>query len=108
MNDKTTVLPTTEDRLAEIELRLDKGAARMQQLDDAVEENTRITAEGNAVTLEVRDMLATGKTVVKVLNWIGRFSMKLLVWSGKVAGAALALYAAFYAITHGGNPPPRP
>lgn len=107
MSERTTMLPTIEDRLAEMEARLERGSVRMGLIELAVEENTRITEAGNAVGAEVRDMLATGKTVVKVFNWIGRTSMKLLVWAGKVAGAALALYGAFYAATHSGGLPPK-
>ena len=105
MPDDTT--PSTDARLSEIEGRLDRGSPRMDELSDAISENTRITEEGNHVIAEVREMLAAGKTVVKVLNWIGRAALKTLVWAGKIAGAAVAIYAAFYAITHGGQPPPK-
>lgn len=74
--------------------RLDSGARRMNAMQTELSANT-------AVTTEVRDILDTVRSGLKVLGGLGTFAS----WVGKLAAAGAAIYAFFYAITHGGTPP---
>jgi hypothetical protein len=87
-------LPTVEDRLASIEERLERGSDRMDSMQDELSANT-------AVTTEVRDLLTAGKGGLKVLGWFGVFAK----WLGGIATAIAALWALYYAATHGGQLP---
>ena len=64
MNEKTTVLPTTTDRLASIEERLEHGSERMDLLDAEMTKNTELTQE-------IRDIMAAARVGFKVLGGIG-------------------------------------
>lgn len=83
-----------------IDERLDKGSERMDEMQRELKENT-------TVTKEVKELLEMGRTGFKVLGWLG----KAFVWTARaltvIAGAALAIYSAWYAITHGGQLPPK-
>lgn len=97
MSEKTTVLPTTEDRLAAIEDRLERGSERMDLLDAELDRNTELTQE-------IRDIMAAARVGFKVLGGLGTVAK----WIGTIAGAGVALYSLWYAITHGGATPPKP
>jgi hypothetical protein len=92
------------ERLSAIDHRLDRGAEKMEQHADAL---TKMAAELKAnseTTNEVRELLALGRNGLKVLGWLGSAAK----WLSTIATAALAVYGAFYAITHGGQMPPKP
>jgi len=74
--------------------RLDSGARRMNAMQTELTANT-------AVTAEVRDILDAGRTGLRVRGGLGTAA----AWLGKLAAAAVAIWGAFYAITHGGQPP---
>jgi hypothetical protein len=86
---------------ANVDKRLDDGAATMKALRaesqayaDALAENTRLTK----AILEIIDAVKGG---FKVLSWFGM----AVKWVGGIAGALAAIWALVYSITHGG---PRP
>ena len=103
--DHTEPAPLTEARLAVIERRLQGGTERIDALTNEVLENTRITQEVRQLTQEIRDLFEMGKTGMRVLDWISRAITKLVRWAGWMAGAGLAIWAALYALFHGGLPP---
>lgn len=74
--------------------RLDTGSKRMDMLEEAIAHNT-------AATVEARDILVAAKGAFKVLGWIGVIAK----WAGGIATASVAIYVAFYVITHGGRLP---
>jgi hypothetical protein len=86
--------PPVDERLTEIEDRLDKGSKRMQDLRDEL-------AANSATTNEVRELLEAGKNGLKVLGWIGVGAK----WIGAIAGALVALWSLIYAATHNGQLP---
>lgn len=81
-------------RFKAIEDRLDAGARRMNAMQTELTANT-------AVTAEVRDILDTVRSGLRVLGGLGT----LAVWIGKLAAAGAAVSALWYAITHGGQSP---
>lgn len=91
-------------RIAGIEDRLDRGADRMgkieKRLDDAVDE----LARNSELTQDVRDILTAAKVGLRVLGGIGQ----VVRWFGILATAGVAIWGAIYAITHGGQLPPKP
>lgn len=101
MNIKTTNLPTTEDRLAAIEERLERGSERMELMENELRVNTADGRTNNAMTAELLDLFQTAKGGFKVLGGLGF----LFKWVGIFAGSAVSIYTALYAITHGGTTP---
>ena len=91
------------DRSAEV--RLGAIEARMDELSAEVLENTRVTQEVRHLTQEIRDLFEMGRTGMRVLNWIGRAITRLVRWIGWMAAAGVAIWAAIYALFHGGRPP---
>ena len=87
------------------EVRLGAIEARMDELSCEVIENTRVTQEVRQLTQEIRDLFEMGKTGMRVLNWIGRAVTRLVRWIGWMAAAGVAIWAAIYALFHGGRPP---
>ncbi len=73
---------------------MDAGAKRMAAIEKALAENTEITEQ-------IRDFLAAFRGGFRVLGWLGSGAK----WVGGLAGAAVAIYSAVYAITHNGNLP---
>jgi hypothetical protein len=67
---------------------------RLDAIETSLEENTQITTE-------VRELLTAFKGGMRVLGWLGTFAK----WAGGIAGACVALYSAWYALTHGGDLP---
>lgn len=85
---------STEERLAAIEERLDRGSDRMDRIERTLNENTD-------ATLEVRDLINTVKGGFKVLGWLGGGAK----WIGSLATAGAAIYGFIWAITHPGQLP---
>ncbi len=85
---------TPSERLKEIEDRLDRGAANMREFRTELAANTETTNE-------VRALLETGKSGLKVLGWIGVGAK----WAGGIAGAIVALWSLIYVATHNGQLP---
>lgn len=80
--------------MAAIEERLKQGDERMGRIETGLAENT-------AATKDVLDVMEAAKTGFRVLGHMGTAA----VWVGKLAAAGSAVWAAWYAITHGGKPP---
>ncbi len=104
MTDETR-FDNIDDRLADAAKAASetKGADALQLvLIDA-----RLTAveadmkRNTALTQEIRDIMTAAKVGFKVLGGIGT----AVKWAGMIAGAAVALYSAGYALMHGGLPP---
>ena len=85
---------TTEERLAAIETRLDRGDKRMGRIETSITENT-------GITVEVRDLLTALKGGLKVAGWIGHAAK----WVGAVAIAGSAVWSLIYAAAHDGRLP---
>jgi len=79
---------------AEIELRLNCAEKRMESMERKIDTNTTIISE-------VRELMEVGRLGLRVLGWMG----VLVKWLGTIAAAAMAIYAAIAAITHGGDVP---
>ena len=79
--------------MAAIKKRLDVGADRMDGMQDELTRNTEVTTE-------VREILSAVRSGLKVLGGLGTLAM----WVGKLAAAAAAISAAWYAFTHGNTP----
>jgi hypothetical protein len=104
MNDQHA---NNEQRLADIDKRLDRGAARIAELQMSVAELQREMRENTAITTEVRDLLQLARAGLRLLGIVGN----VVRWVGMVAGGAIAIwgacYAVWYAVTHGGHLPPK-
>ena len=83
-----------QDDVRAMKERLDSGARRMNAMQTELTANT-------AVTTEVRDILDTVRSGLRVLGGLGT----LASWAGKLAAAAIAIWGAIYTFTHGGHPP---
>ena len=94
----------TEDRLNAIEGRLERGSDRMDAIERALKANTEATLEGNRDAREVLEIFQAVKGGIKVLGWIGA----MVKWLAPLATLCFAAYSAFYAMTHGGQLPPKP
>lgn len=81
-------------RLRQIDERLDRGSQRMDLMQDELRGNTEVTTE-------VREILTAVRAGLRVLGGLGTAAS----WAGKLAAAGVALWGAFYALTHGGRPP---
>lgn len=81
----------------EMARQLKAGSARVETIEAKLDTNTEVTTE-------VRDFLAAFKGGFKVLGWLGVGAK----WVGGMAGAAAAVYTAWYMLTHGGQMPPGP
>lgn len=74
--------------------RLDSGARRMNAMQTELTANTQVTQE-------VRDILDTVRSGLRVLGGLGTIA----VWVGKIAAAAAGVAALWHLITTGGKPP---
>lgn len=86
-----------------IEARLNDGHERMDRFEQALEENTRMTREGNELLAEIRDVVVSGKALFRVGAWLGR----AVKWAGAVAMGVLGIWYAWKAM-YGGQPPMGP
>jgi hypothetical protein len=83
-----------------IDERLDKGSARMDDMQRELSANT-------TVTTEVRDLLELGRAGFKVFGFLGKAGMALARFFAFLGPAAGFLYLVYYAMTHGGQLPPK-
>lgn len=90
--------------LRPIHERLDRGAEKMDAQGEGIGALRQELAANTATTNEVRELLAVGKSGLKVLGWLGLAGK----WLGTLATAGVAIYAAIYAVTHNGQLPPKP
>ena len=103
--EQTAAIQRAIDKsLKPIHERLDLGAKKMDAQGEGIGALRQELAANTATTNEVRELLAVGKSGLKVLGWLGSAGK----WLGTLATAGVALYAFFYAITHGGQLPPKP
>lgn len=86
--------PITRADLAAIHERLDRGSARMDQMQREMAANTD-------VTVEIRELMAAARVGFKVLGGLGIAAK----WVAAIASAAAAVYGLIYAATHGGQMP---
>jgi predicted nucleic acid-binding protein len=93
-----------DDRLDAIEERLERGSDRMDAIERALKANTEATLEGNRDAREVLEIFQAVKGGIKVLGWIG----VMVKWLAPLATLGVTAYSAFYAMTHGGQLPPKP
>lgn len=87
-------IPATRDDIEQIQRQLTDGGTRMTAIESELRMNTSVTAD-------VRALLDAARVGLKVLGALGTAA----TWAAKIAGAAVALYAAWQAIKHGGTPP---
>lgn len=100
MSDEPSAPQVTPADIAAIHARLDKGAARMDAMQEGMDEMKVELSANTKVTTEVRDLLETWKGGIRFAGWLGAF----VKWVGGVAAAAVGLWALF----HGGQPPTKP
>ncbi|QOR55198.1 MAG: hypothetical protein SHS37scaffold296_15 [Burkholderiales phage 68_11] len=102
--EQTAAIQRAIDKsLAPINLRLDRGAEKMDAQGDAICAMRAELAANTATTNEVRELLNVGKSGLKVLGWLGAAGK----WLGTLATAGVAIYAFLYALGHGGQLPPK-
>lgn len=94
---------SVNERLGAVNERLDRGDRRFDQLDAEVAENTRLTRASAEDLAAIRDVLTAVRGGLRVLGWLG-LAVK---WLGGLATAGVAIYTAWYALTHGGDLPRR-
>lgn len=103
-----------------IEDRLDQGSENMRGMQKAIVslqgemiENTKLTRKALTRNDEVYEFLMAGRNIWGVFSVVGGWMSKLIravavliKWGGVVATGGLAIYAAYYALRHGGQLPP--
>lgn len=108
-----------ESRHAAIDVLFQIGTERMDA-NDVLTEQTRVAVDevkaavgtlvesskaNGDVIRETRDLLAAGKTVIKVSSLMGRAVIRSGLFLGKLAAAMLAFWGLWFTFTHGGQPP---
>ena len=78
-------------------VRFDKIESRLS----VVEEQLTLIAKSATLTEEIRDAIVAAKMGFKVIGGIGW----IVKWAGILSAAALSIYGAVFALTHGGVPP---
>lgn len=94
----------TEETREELLARLDAFEKRVTSIEQGLAENTKATLEGNRDAREILELFQAVKGGMKVLGWLGN----ALRWVGIVAGAGMACYGLWNAITHPGQQLPKP
>lgn len=61
---------------------------RLNNMEDLIKENTKVTTESAETLVEIKDILELGKTFFKIMKWIGIF----FKWVSAVAGGVGVLY----------------
>lgn len=91
----------------DVDRRFNKGALRMDTLEELIDENRKAhaanalaLAENTKLTKEIKETFDAVKGGFKVLGWIGH----AVKWIGSIAGGLAAVYALYYSITHGSQP----
>ena len=92
---------TAEQRLDEVERRLARGDARMNDLTTSLAENTAATKRVEQNTRDLVDAFQNAQSAFKVLTFIGKLAKP--IWY--IAAAAGALFGLFAAIKSGGVSP---
>ena len=87
-------------RLDTIDTRLDAGSRRMDTMQSELDANT-------SVTTEVRELLAAGRSGLRVLGWIGSAGLWIVKAIGIGAASGSAVWALWTAIKTG-QPPHQP
>ena len=93
--------PNIPETLAAMHERLNAGTARIKRIEDVQNKMRDELAVNTAATAEILDVLAAARMGFKVLGGLGVAAK----WVGILAGAALSIYTAIYAMTHGGATP---
>ena len=73
----------------------------LQSNADIHVENAKLIAENTAITKEIRETFDAVKNGFKVLGWFGVVAKFI----GTLAAAGTAVWAAYYAMSHGGKAP---
>lgn len=100
-HENGTMKPTIEDRLSAFEKRQISISERMDLMDTEIKINIRATNLNTGLTQEILDLFSDFKSGFRVLGWLGTGAK----WLGGIAGAGVALWAAWQTLTHGGVPP---
>lgn len=82
-----------------VEQRFADGTARMNRIEAAIAENKKAVDDNTAITNEIRDILAVGKSFFKMIDLFGRG----IKW---VAAIAMPLIGIWYTIKSGGGKMP--
>ena len=101
MNDDHTTPVTVLSTLDDIRVRLETGSIRMEVMEKNQIDMKRELAANTVITGEIRDLMAAARVGFKVLGGMATAAK----WLGILASAALAIYTAFYALTHNGATP---
>ena len=75
-------------------VRFDKIELRLGLVEGQITTNTELTKE-------IRDAIVAAKMGFKVIGGIGQ----IVKWAGIISAAALSIYAAIFALMHGGASP---
>lgn len=104
-----------DSRFASIEAQLAAGTQRMDGLQSGQEAmqatQQRMQEEltkNTVITTEIRELLDMAKSGLKVIGGIGNVVAWVVKKSAYLAGIGLALWSAYYTITHNGQLPPKP
>lgn len=82
--------PVTRADLGNVQRQLAAGELRMTAIEAGLKMNTDLT-------VDVKALLEAARLGLKVLGWIGTAA----AWTGKIAAAIGAIYAAWQLIRHG-------
>lgn len=88
------------EEIAEINVRLDVGDARMGRIEEDLAANTAATQQTAANTAELVDLFNSFKGAIRVFEYIGRLAKPL----GYIAGAAASFAALWAAWKSGAHP----
>lgn len=100
-NTDADALTTMPGELQAIHARLDAGTVRMKKIEAVQAEMHGELLSNSATTSEIRDLMQAARVGFRVLGGLGVAAK----WLGTIAAAGVAIYAALYAITHGGATP---
>lgn len=96
--------PTDSQWASQIEEQIQRLELRIADVGTEVAEVKGDLAKNTAATMEVVGLLEAAKGAFKVLDGLG----SVISWAGRVLAGLVAIWAAFYAATHGGRPPGSP
>lgn len=85
-----------DDRFGALDERLSDGDRRMQDIEDELAKNTKLTAR-------VHDFLEGADAGLKVLGWLG----SALKWLAPIATSIAGLWALFHGNADSHHPPPK-
>lgn len=90
-----------ESLRSSVETRFDEGEKRMTSMQSDIAENNRMTAEIKGTTDEIREYLATMKSLLKLGNMLSSVTIKIWKPISYVAAAALSIIMFFQALKGG-------